>query len=584
MAKAVQGQIGIDPTLTKCQASARADSNVACTVSGLFERTQCSVLNSLMQIHICRCVDEESGEDIPLTEKPVVGEAKMDCGKVTEQQVEPLAADYDEPDENIIPRLYKPSQVYSMSSIRPCEKEVAMGVGGFSPACSGAGKFRHMQCMQNSCFCVDPQTGVEVEGSRGPFPSCDSKTEEPEPVAAKNCLRIKEEALVFNKKVSDSGPFASSFADLKFVPSCNGDGSYKALQCDEKAKSCWCADRMGVEVSNTRKATGGVFKSAPPDCSAQARVVKEFASQTPCERIKARGLHQNLVCDRKGYFEKVQIRVDENGNEIKYCADPETGYPRENYNYNLATRECLYRPPQNTGGPTRSPADFMAMLGIENDSSFATVPQASPTDNLRQQLLAKYGLDNSAAAVSGLSSSGGSTQDMIRKMVMEKVMGANASSAGSGSSLSTLAQQMLGQAGSSSGSGANTLQQMLAQKIIANQGQQSAQPTSTEMIGGMSADNVQGIYRKLLMNKLQGQNSAEPTDLANQVAQYSAQAGTSGLLSNPLYQQLLNKDVRLSQLAQAFNPSQTGSSVADLLSPQQNEKAQQMLQLISQLG
>ena len=72
--------------------------------------------------------------------------------------------------------------------------------------------------------------------------------------------------------------------------------------------------------------------------------------------------------------------------------------------------------------------------------------------------------------------------------------------------------------------------------------------------------------------------------MANQVAQYSAQAGTSGLLSNPLYQQLLNKDVRLSQLAQAFNPSQTGSSVADLLSPEQNAKAQQMMQLINQLG
>ena len=71
--KAVQSQIGIDPTLTKCQSSAQTDSNIACTDSGLFERTQCSVLNSVMQIHICRCVDEESGEDIPLTEKPVVG-------------------------------------------------------------------------------------------------------------------------------------------------------------------------------------------------------------------------------------------------------------------------------------------------------------------------------------------------------------------------------------------------------------------------------------------------------------------------------------------------------------------------------
>ena len=149
----------------------------------------------------------------------------------------------------------------------------------------------------------------------------------------------------------------------------------------------------------------------------------------------------------------------------------------------------------------------MAMLGIEDDSSFATEAPESPTNNLRQQLLAKYGLDNSAPA-SGLSSGGGNTQDMIRKMVMEKMMGTSGASTGSGNSLSSLAQQMLGQASSSSASGGSSLQQMLAQKILANQAQQSSLGASTEMIGGMSADNVQGIYRKLLMNKLQGQNSA----------------------------------------------------------------------------
>ncbi|CAG5099500.1 Oidioi.mRNA.OKI2018_I69.XSR.g16553.t2.cds [Oikopleura dioica] len=486
--------IGIDPTLTKCQANAQTDKNVKCTESGLFEKTQCSVLNSVMQIHICRCVDEISGEDIPLTEKPVIDDSE-DSEDEMEQQ----------------------------------------------PA-----------------------------------------------VTPKNCLRIKEEALVFNKKVSDAGPFASSFADLKFVPSCNGDGSYKALQCDEKAKSCWCADAMGVEVHGTRKATGGVFKSAPPDCSAQAQVMKEFVNTPPCERIKSQGMQQNLACDRKGYFEEVQVRTDESGNEVKYCVDPETGYPRENYNFNLATRECLYRPPKAAVGPTRSPAEFMAMLGIEDDSSFAQTASeapaapaavASPMDNLRQQLLSKYGLDGGA---SGVAASGATnTQDMIRNLVMQKLTGGSAGSDAGSSPLAGLAQQMLAQSSGGASSGGSSIQQMLAQKILGNQAQEASQP---QMMGGMTADNVQGMYRKLLMQKLAGENSAAPNDLANQVAQYSAQAGTSGLLSNPLYQQLLNKDVRLSQLAQAFNPSQTGSSVADLLSPEQNAKAKQMMQLINQLG
>ena len=121
----------------------------------------------------------------------------------------------------------------------------------------------------------------------------------------------------------------------------------------------------------------------------------------------------------------------------------------------------------------------MALLGVEEDSSFSTEAPVSPTDNLRQQLLAKYGLDNSAATASALSSGGGSTQDMIRKMVMEKMMGTTGSTPGSGNPLSSLAQQMLGQASSSSANGGSSLKQMLTQKILANQAQQSYSKKNT---------------------------------------------------------------------------------------------------------
>ena len=186
-------------------------------------------------------------------------------------------------------------------------------------------------------------------------------------------------------------------------------------------------------------------------------------------------------------------------------------FQKENYNFNLATRECLYRPPKAAVGPTRSPAEFMAMLGIEDESSFAQTASeapvapaaaASPMDNLRQQLLSKYGLDGGA---SGVAASGASnTQDMIRNLVMQKLTGGSAGSDAGTSPLAGLAQQMLAQQGGAS-SGGSSIQQMLAQKILGNQAQEPSQP---QMMGGMTADNVQGMYRKLLMQKLAGENSA----------------------------------------------------------------------------
>ena len=44
-----------------------------------------------------------------------------------------------------------------------------------------------------------------------------------------------------------------------FIPSCDEDGYYRKLQCDQSSGDCWCVDQLGLELTGTR--THG-----SPDC------------------------------------------------------------------------------------------------------------------------------------------------------------------------------------------------------------------------------------------------------------------------------------------------------------------------------
>ena len=38
----------------------------------------------------------------------------------------------------------------------------------------------------------------------------------------------------------------------QFVPLCSSDGSYAPLQCNTKQGYCWCSDKWGKEIKNTK--------------------------------------------------------------------------------------------------------------------------------------------------------------------------------------------------------------------------------------------------------------------------------------------------------------------------------------------
>lgn len=55
-----------------------------------------------------------------------------------------------------------------------------------------------------------------------------------------NCLTKRMEGL------------KSSHKKKIFVPLCTPDGSYAPLQCDPATHNCWCSDKKGNEIQNTR--------------------------------------------------------------------------------------------------------------------------------------------------------------------------------------------------------------------------------------------------------------------------------------------------------------------------------------------
>lgn len=44
-----------------------------------------------------------------------------------------------------------------------------------------------------------------------------------------------------------------------FIPSCDEDGYYRKMQCDQGSGDCWCVDQLGLELTGTRM-------HGSPDC------------------------------------------------------------------------------------------------------------------------------------------------------------------------------------------------------------------------------------------------------------------------------------------------------------------------------
>ncbi|XP_063040721.1 nidogen-2 isoform X2 [Engraulis encrasicolus] len=187
--------------------------------------------------------------------------------------------------------------------------------GAFVPECDEQGQYRPLQCHGSTghCWCVDNQ-GQERAGTRAPPGSSRPNCNEPvRPERPKTQCEHHRDSV----QGSQGGPGA-------FVPQCDEQGQYRALQCHGSTGHCWCVDNQGQERAGTRTAPG----SAPTNCDAPVVVRPTQRPESVCERWRASLVEhyggqpdprQYLPqCDAGGEFSPVQCYGD---SSYCWCVD-----------------------------------------------------------------------------------------------------------------------------------------------------------------------------------------------------------------------------------------------------------------------
>ena len=170
----------------------------------------------------------------------------------------------------------------------------------FNPTCDDNGFYAKKQCHSGYCWCSD-RAGNLIAGSRRKGEvSCESgMSSGPTRPPKSRCYVERLQAL------------KSQILKKQFVPLCSPDGLYAPLQCDSDQGYCWCADKWGREIKNTRT-------KRTPNC-----LTNVFSSQkkTPCYKLKKHLKHLptigriNIpVCKRDGFFRPLQCSRDK-----RYC-------------------------------------------------------------------------------------------------------------------------------------------------------------------------------------------------------------------------------------------------------------------------
>uniref|UniRef100_A0A8C7RS93 Nidogen 2 n=1 Tax=Oncorhynchus mykiss TaxID=8022 RepID=A0A8C7RS93_ONCMY len=188
-------------------------------------------------------------------------------------------------------------------------------LGVFVPECDEQGQYRALQCHGSTgyCWCVDSR-GQERAGTRkGPGtgqPNCDV------PGEPKTHCEHQRDSL---QTTSPEGN-----VDGAFVPQCDEQGQYRALQCHGATGHCWCVDSRGQERAGTRKPPG----TSQPNCDEPAVVPPTQRPETVCERWRAslvdhygglpRPHHYLPQCDPQGQFNPIQCYGD---SSYCWCVD-----------------------------------------------------------------------------------------------------------------------------------------------------------------------------------------------------------------------------------------------------------------------
>jgi len=212
--------------------------------------------------------------------------------------------------------------IYSVAAqgagtVGPCEKarhDAGQPMPGkFIPQCTEYGFFKPAQChgSTGTCYCVEPETGKQIEGSttfRTGAPECTM------------CLVKRSEAL---RPLGTVG---------HFVPLCDEEGLFDATQHHGSTGQSWCVNRYtGDEIPGTRVGPG---QPRPKPCSNSAILAalsmhSALVEQGPCyaKILESRGRESTPGfytpgCTTKGFYKTEQYH---SSTGYSWCVNPATG-------------------------------------------------------------------------------------------------------------------------------------------------------------------------------------------------------------------------------------------------------------------
>jgi hypothetical protein len=223
----------------------------------------------------------------------------------------------------------------STEKVGPCTKsQQDAGTpmpGKYIPQCTKYGFFQPTQCYGSigRCWCVEPDTGKEIQGSstfRTGAPDCTM------------CHIKRSEAL---RPVGFVG---------NYVPICDADGMFDATQHHGSTGESWCVNKYtGEEIPNTRMRPSQQ-RSQP--CEAAAHTVglsmhSLLVEQGPCyaKVLESRGRQSTPgfytpKCTTNGYYKTEQTH---GSTGYSWCVNPATGAEVPN------TRRSPSQPKVNCG-------------------------------------------------------------------------------------------------------------------------------------------------------------------------------------------------------------------------------------------
>jgi hypothetical protein len=223
------------------------------------------------------------------------------------------------------------------------------------------------------------------------------------------------------------------------LPECDGNGYFAELQCDDKSKYCWCSDRVGNEIKDTRKYIFSA-RSSKPQCTTVYNVKHQQAQLTgkigPCTKQVSVPGRVKLKCDQDGNFEEVQ--QDSQGR--RYCHDTFSGDRSVTHIVNFDTETltfyCMVKPTTTVTTTTEDPMVAAArakMLAEQQKQQMLLVQK-----QLQEKLLAKYS-DKIESKVQSI-------QDPAKRELMSQFVGLSAPpmAPSGGTSLSSLMSGMSG--------------------------------------------------------------------------------------------------------------------------------------------